>query len=87
MNIEMVTNALREKFPCEGIEPRTVPLNDTFIRLSSGCVGEAVRLLVERLGLRHLSAITGLDNGTEIEILYHFWDGQGLRIGRATAEM
>ena len=35
-------------------------------------------MLVESFDLRHLSTITGQDTGSEIELLYHFWDGEGL---------
>ena len=39
-----------------------------------------MRLLVERFDLRHLSTITGQDTASEIELLYHFWDRQGLTL-------
>jgi len=80
MNIDLILNAVRETLPDEQIAPRSVQLNDTFVRISAESIITVVQLLIERFGLRHLSAITGLDNGKEIEILYHFFDGQGLTL-------
>jgi NADH-quinone oxidoreductase subunit C len=42
-------------------------------------------MLIERFDLRHLSTITGQDSGHEIELLYHFWSGQGLTLRVALA--
>lgn len=35
---------------------------------------DVVEALVKRFDIRHLSTITGVDTGEEIELLYHFWD-------------
>jgi len=80
MNVDRILNALREIFPAETIEARSVPMDETFVELPPDCIYPAVKLLVERFDLRHLSAITGQDTGREIELLYHFWDGQGLTL-------
>jgi NADH:ubiquinone oxidoreductase subunit C len=48
--------------------------------LPPGCICPAAQLLVERFGIRHLSTITGQDTGSEIQLLYHFWDGEGLTL-------
>jgi NADH:ubiquinone oxidoreductase subunit C len=80
MNVELVLEALRETFPTETLEPRAVPVDETFIPLPPGCVHPAVRILIERFGLRHLSTITGEDTGSEIVLLYHLWHGRGLTL-------
>ena len=80
MNVTLVLEALRELFPNETLEPQTVPIDEVFVTLSPDCIHPAVRLLVERFDLRHLSTITGEDVGSGISLLYHFWDRQGLTL-------
>ena len=80
MNVDLILNALREIFPAETIEAQAVPISETFVALPPACIPPAVRLLVEHFDLRHLSTITGQDTGSEIELLYHFWDGGGLTL-------
>jgi NADH:ubiquinone oxidoreductase subunit C len=80
MNVELVLEVLYEHFPTDPLEPRTVPIDETIVTLTPENLRPAVRTLIERFDLRHLSAITGIDTGAEIEMLYHFWDGQGLTL-------
>ena len=80
MNVELILRAVREAFPTDTIEVRSVPLAETFVALPPKCIHPVVRLLVERFNLRHLSTITGQDTGSEIELLYHFWDCEGLTL-------
>ena len=80
MNVDLILNAMRGIFPTKTIEAQPVPMDETFVELPPGCIHPAVRLLVERFDLRHLSTITGQDTGREIELLYHFWDGGGLTL-------
>ena len=80
MNVELVLEVLHEDFPTDPLEPRTVPLNETIVTLTPENLRPAVQTLIERFNLRHLSTITGIDTGAEIEILYHFWDGEGLTL-------
>ena len=80
MNVELVLQVLHEHFPTDPLEPRTVPMNETIVTLTPENLRPAVQTLIERFDLRHLSTITGIDTGTEIELLYHFWDGQGLTL-------
>ena len=80
MHLEAIIEALQETFPSEKIEKQSVPICETFIALPSDCIQRAAKMLVERFDLRHLSTITGQDTGREIELLYHFWDGQGLTL-------
>jgi NADH-quinone oxidoreductase subunit D len=80
MNVDWIVDALRQEFPAEKIEPRSGLRSEAHIVLPPDCIHLAVRLLVEQFDLRHLSTITGQDTGSEIELLYHFWDGQGLTL-------
>jgi NADH:ubiquinone oxidoreductase subunit C len=43
------------------------------VKLSPERLIEAVRAVAERHGLSHLSTMTGLDAGDNVDILYHFW--------------
>jgi len=72
--------ALRETFPTETIEAQAMPIGEAFVALPPDCVHSAAQVLIERFDLRHLSTITGQDTGSEIELLYHFWDGRGLTL-------
>jgi NADH:ubiquinone oxidoreductase subunit C len=35
----------------------------------------AIKTVAEQLGITHLSTMTGLDLGENIDVLYHFWKG------------
>jgi len=83
MKLDALLEALQEAFPFKELNPRPVPVGETFITLPPDCLHRAVGLLVERFDLRHLSAITGEDVGDEIVLLYHFWDNQGLTLRTA----
>ena len=80
MNVDLVLAALREAFPGDAISAAAIPMNETLVELSPDRLREAVELLIERFDIRHLSTITGLDTGTEIQLFYHFWHGQGLTL-------
>ncbi|MFN2270735.1 MAG: NADH-quinone oxidoreductase subunit C [Anaerolineae bacterium] len=80
MNIDLVLQVLHERFPTDPLKPRTVPIDETVVTLTPENLRPAVQTLIERFDLRHLSTITGIDTGDEIELLYHFWDGQGLTL-------
>ena len=80
MNVELILQALRETFPAETVEAQAAPIGETFVALPVDCIHLAAQVLVKRFDLRHLSTITGQDTGSEIELLYHFWDGAGLTL-------
>jgi NADH:ubiquinone oxidoreductase subunit C len=44
------------------------------------CLRPVLSALIADGGLHHLSAITALDNGSELEALYHLWLGAGLTL-------
>ena len=80
MNVDLILEKLQESLPAETLEPQRVPIDDTIVELAQGSIHLAVQVLMEHFGLRHLSTITGQDTGSEIELLYHFWDGCGLTL-------
>ena len=45
------------------------------VKLPAERLIEAVRAVSERYGVSHLSTMTGLDSGDNVEVLYHFWKG------------
>ena len=45
------------------------------VKLPAERLIETVRAIAERCGLSHLSTMTGLDSGDNVEVLYHFWKG------------
>lgn len=80
MKPEAVVAAFRKAFPGVDVTSRSGLLEETFVALPPQCLRDAVRLLLEQFGVRHLSTITGQDVGDDIELLYHFWAGQGLTL-------
>ena len=80
MLVEAILQVLREAFPVETISVRAVPINESFIDLLPNYIHQVTEVLVDRFNLRHLSTITGHDTGSAIELLYHFWDGEGLTL-------
>ena len=50
------------------------------IDLTSDRLVPLVTALLEAGAVHHLTAITGLDAGAELEVLYHFWSAQGLTL-------
>ncbi|MBN1641338.1 MAG: NADH-quinone oxidoreductase subunit C [Anaerolineae bacterium] len=80
MNIDRILEVLREWCALGQLDTRRAPLNEVFVSLPSACLRVAVQLLSERFGVHHLSTITGQDVDGRIELLYHFWDGQGLTL-------
>ena len=80
MLVEAILQVLRETFPAETIKVQAVPINESFIDLPPNYIHQVTEVLVDRFNLRHLSTITGQDTGSAIELLYHFWDGEGLTL-------
>jgi NADH-quinone oxidoreductase subunit D len=80
MRSEPVVAAIREAFPGQSVESQSGLLGETFVALPPQCLHQAVRLLGEQFGLRHLSTITAQDVDDGIELLYHFWAGEGLTL-------
>jgi len=80
MNFDLVLESLRDALLLPEIESRPVPIDERFVQIPPERLREAVAVLVNNLELRHLSTITGQDTGQGIELLYHFWHGNGLTL-------
>ncbi len=78
MNIEHILQSLRREF--HTVEAQTMPINETSILLAANYIHQAVQILITEHDITHLSTITGQDTGLAIELLYHFWQGQGLTL-------
>ncbi|MCL5068447.1 MAG: NADH-quinone oxidoreductase subunit C [Thaumarchaeota archaeon] len=51
--------------------------NSTTLTVDSERVKDACRLIVSEMPeMYHLTTITGVDEGTTIEVYYHFWEGK-----------
>lgn len=79
MNVELILSRLGEALSLPEIENKRIPVDDVVITLPAGSIRQAVQVLLE-IGILHLSTITGLDTGEEIELLYHFWSGHGITL-------
>lgn len=78
---EPVIKELKSRFSKEIIEVRILPFQDTVIKLSPEDVRTVVVWLLEHSDFyHHLSTLTGLDNGSHIEVYYHFLNAQGLSL-------
>ena len=80
MNVERILEARQEWCPTAELETAPAPLDEVFVSLPPAYLRVAVQLLTERFGVYHLSTITGQDLDGRIELLYHFWEGQGLTL-------
>ena len=80
MNVEQVLDTLRVALDLPDLEGRPVPIDETVVSLPPEHLRAAVQTLVDRLGITHLSTITGQGDSAQIELLYHFWEGQGLTL-------
>jgi NADH:ubiquinone oxidoreductase subunit C len=45
------------------------------VKVGPDKINEAMKILREKVGVSHLSTITGIDAGDKIEIDYQFWEG------------
>ncbi|MBS3784720.1 MAG: NADH-quinone oxidoreductase subunit C [Anaerolineae bacterium] len=80
MEIENLLAALGEVCPDHSFETRTMPVDETVIEIPAACLEDVVDVLRRTFSVYHLSTITGQDRGTELELLYHFWHGQGITL-------
>jgi NADH:ubiquinone oxidoreductase subunit C len=59
---------------------RTMPVAEHVVRIGASDLREVVIWLLAHSDCQHLSTITAVDNGQQIELFYHFWDRQGLSL-------
>lgn len=77
---EQLFETLQRAFPDDELSVRSVQDDDTFVILPPAAVKPAAQILVEQFDCYHLSAITGVDNGEALELLYHFWKQYGITL-------
>jgi NADH-quinone oxidoreductase subunit C len=80
MNLPRILELLQEVLPVARLEVQTMPIDEHSITLPPDNLHAAVRALLERSHVYHLSTITGQDVDGQIELLYHFWEGGGLTL-------
>jgi len=78
--VRAVIEKMKESHPNWIQNMRELPLQDIVIRVAAADVHEITDWLLKNSNYYHLSTITGLDNGEQIELYYHFWDGKGLSL-------
>ena len=54
--------------------------DESVVRVTPEDLQIAVTILTDRLGVTHLSAITGEDLGGRLRVMYHFWRGRGVTL-------
>ena len=77
---KIVPQAIKELMPELEIQVRNIPLNETVITIPAHALVPVSQFLVQSLNITHLSTITGLDTGSEVIIMYHFWHGSGVTL-------
>jgi NADH:ubiquinone oxidoreductase subunit C len=98
ISIESVLDALREVVRTyagaggsHALDVRCGPIDEVWAALPARCVRPAVQMMVQELGIWHLSAITAVDlasvlpedavpQSKGLEVMYHFWLGRGLTL-------
>ena len=80
MNMERCLAQIREACPGHELQVTTLPIDETVVELPPACLKPVVAALFEQGTVDHLSTITGQDVGDAIQLLYHFWKGNGLTL-------
>ena len=80
IDAEAVLEAFSETCPGETFEADTIPVAETVISVPAPCIEKVIAELSSTFSVCHLSTITGQDRGTILELLYHFWHGQGITL-------
>ncbi len=80
MDRDAVVQAMRAALGAAVGEPRTLPVDDLFVSVELTALRAAVELLQNEFDIWHLSTVTGLDDGEQLLLHYHFWQGSGLTL-------
>lgn len=80
MDTQLVLKVLQETCPPGPACEERLPTDERVVSVSSDALHSAVQLLTQTFGVYHLSTITGQERDGGVELLYHFWDGQGLTL-------
>ena len=76
----MIQTISEQVLPGEEIAIRQVPLADTLWTIPAKALRDVCERLLNTYNFYHLSTITGLDTGLGVEVLYHFWQKEGLTL-------
>jgi len=69
-----IADVLKEKLGAESVlEFKAQRQRRAYVTVGPAFIKDAIRILMEA-GFKHLSTITGLDTGSEIEVIYHLGD-------------
>ena len=79
-DIKTVVEELNKQFSNRVLDIREIPLQETVIEIAPTDLREITTWLLENSNFYHLSTITGVDDGEQIELYYHYWDGEGLSL-------
>lgn len=71
MEEEDILEKLETAFKEEVIKAKIPRKRRIFVSINKEALIEVMRYVTEKLGIKHLSTITGVDLGEEIELIYH----------------
>ncbi len=76
-----ISNALHElkNISMPGKEDLPPSFNENQVLLASGRLLEAVKILLKN-DVKHLSTVTGVYQENKLQLLYHFWQGEGITL-------
>ena len=83
MNRQLIIQVLQDTCREAPGEVQNIPTDEMIVSIPPRVAHSAVRLLTHTFDIKHLSAITGQETPDGVELLYHFWDGQGLTLRTA----
>jgi membrane-bound hydrogenase subunit beta len=66
-----IVEKLQDHLKSDALEIRVPRARRIFLRVRADSFREAIRYAILELGFRHLTTITGIDLGEEIELIYH----------------
>jgi len=73
-DVSSIGDALKGKLgPASVLDFKAQRPRRVYVTLTPASIKDAIRIVLE-LGFKHLSTITGLDTGSEIEVIYHLGD-------------
>jgi len=73
-DLKIILEKLKKEF--SSLDYKLVRDRRIFVEISNDCVKKFLKRLKEEIGETHISTITGLDTGKEIEVIYHLWSYQ-----------
>lgn len=80
MDIETILDTLKSAC-CKSTLDSSLGLGgEVFVTLDPDQLRTAVRALLAEHHVHHLSTLTALNRGTDVEVLYHFWGRGGLTL-------